>query len=140
MHGGTWGWILDNALSSLRWFVSRVIVDNLHHLGDEDLHVVCPLHAPLDDLLVVGVDAGVVLDHAHVGDQAAGEHLHPAVVRHDGLGDGAHAHRVHSCTGVENFNGILTILTFQLQLGQASLKSRWPEPAACRDMFPYRAP
>ena len=85
------------------WLVSWVIVDNLHHLGDEDLHVVGPLHAPLDDLLVVGVDAGVVLDHAHVGDQAAGEHLHPAVVRHDGLGDGAHAHRVHSCTGVENF-------------------------------------
>ena len=79
------------------WFVSRVIVDNLHHLGDEDLHVVGPLHAPLDDLLVVGVDAGVVLDHAHVGDQAAGEHLHPAVVRHKRLRDGAHAHRVHSC-------------------------------------------
>ena len=112
-NAGTWGWILDNALSSLQWLVSRVIVDNLHHLGDEDLHVVGPLHAPLDDLLVVGVDAGVVLDHAHVGDQAAGEHLHPAVVRHDGLGDGAHAHRVHSCTGVENSN-ILTILTLEL--------------------------
>ena len=97
----------------MQWLVSRVIVDNLHHLGDEDLHVVGPLHAPLDDLLVVGVDAGVVLDHAHVGDQAAGEHLHPAVVRHDGLGDGAHAHRVHSCTGVENSN-ILTILTLAL--------------------------
>ena len=26
-------------------------------------------------LLVVGVDAGVVLHHAHVGDQAAGKHL-----------------------------------------------------------------
>ena len=50
-------------------------------------------------LLVVGVDAGVVLDHAHVGDQAAGEHLHPAVVRHKRLRDSAHAHRVHSYMG-----------------------------------------
>ena len=76
-----------------------MIVDCLYHFGNEHLHIIGPLHAPLDDLLVVGVDAGVVLDHTHVGDEAAGEHLHPAVVCHKRLRDGAHAHRVHSCMG-----------------------------------------
>ena len=47
-------------------------------------------------LLVVGVDAGVVLHDTHVGDEAAGEHLHPCVVRHDRLRDGAHPHGVHA--------------------------------------------
>ena len=54
---------------------SGIVGDHLDHFCHEDLHVPGPLLAPLDHLLVVGVDAGVVLYHAHVGDQAAGKHL-----------------------------------------------------------------
>ena len=55
--------------------ISGIVCDHLDHLCHEDLHVPGPLLAPLDHLLVVGVDASIVLHHAHVGDQATGKHL-----------------------------------------------------------------
>ena len=44
---------------------------------------------------MIGVDASSVLDHAHIGDEAAGEDFHPTVVGRDRLRDGAHPHAVH---------------------------------------------
>ena len=65
--------------------ISGIVCDHLDHLGHKDLHVPGPLHAPLDHLLVVGVDASVVLHHAHVGDQATGKHLRQKKLFSDGM-------------------------------------------------------
>ena len=65
--------------------ISGIVGDHLDHLGHEDLHVPGPLLAPLNHLLMVGVYAGVVLHHTHVGDQATGKHLQQTILISDGM-------------------------------------------------------
>ena len=76
---------------------------------------------------MVGVYAGVVLHHTHVGDEAASEHLDAGVVSHNSLRYGAHTHGVHTWhrDTVRSVSVmVLTKLPQHLQLGHSLVV--WP--------------
>ena len=75
--------------------LSRIVCDDFHHLCNEVLHVIGPLLSPSNDLLMVGVNAGVVLNYAHVGDKATSEYLHPTVMSYNGFRDCTHSNSIY---------------------------------------------